>query len=334
MIIFPHNLHFHFVQKQIIEGCGWYGVVWSFENCEIILVFAYFKCGEGVQGPTNSQLWAGLMSFVTSVHKPVIVAGDFNLDPGAFMTTTMAQVMQVQVLATGEAACNTGSEIDWALISTSLAADVVVQSNWIVPFKPHAMLQFKIAGHFQDLTVRQLSKFGPAPQLKNPAYEWHQIDERDAEVQRLNRQTDPLTQQAGNLCSRIERYVLQQLDTPTLGRGVTLQFVQRPLHDASKPWLWERGSLGRSKFASNSLFKRRTANRGIKATSKNWVGTLRHIGVRTPRPRVMDSKTCLRCFGTTTVQTTSMCCSMRSKTKESYIRPLVLRSRPKNTGSG
>ena len=194
MIIFPHNLHFHFVQKQIIEGCGWYAVVWSFENCEIILVFSYFKCGEGVQGPTNSQLWAGLISFVTSVRKPVIVAGDFNLDPGAFMTTTMAQVMQVQVLATGEATCNTGSEIDWALISTSLAADVAVQSNWIVPFKPHAMLQFKIAGHFQDLTVRQLSKFGPAPQLKNPSYEWHQTDEQDTQVQWLNRQTDPLTQ--------------------------------------------------------------------------------------------------------------------------------------------
>ena len=46
-----------------------------------------------------------------------------------------------------------------------------------------------------------------------------------------------------DLCSRIERYVLQQLDAPTLGRGVTLQFVQRPLRDASKPWLWKRGSL-------------------------------------------------------------------------------------------
>ena len=141
MMIILNHLHFHFVQKQIIDGCGWYGVVWSFDNCEIILVFAYFKCGEGLQGPTNSQLWAGLLSFVTSVHKPVIVAGDFNLDPGAFMTTTMAQVMQMQALATGEATCNTGSEIDWALVSTSMFADVAVKSNWIVPFKPHAAVQ-------------------------------------------------------------------------------------------------------------------------------------------------------------------------------------------------
>ena len=52
-------------------------------------------------------------------------------------------------------------------------------------------------------------------------------------MQWLNRQTDPLTQHTGNLCSRIERFVLQ----------LTLQFVQRPLNDASKPWLWKGGSL-------------------------------------------------------------------------------------------
>ena len=52
-----------------------------------------------------------------------------------------------------------------------------------------------------------------------------------------------MTQQVGALCNRIERYALQQLDNPTLGRGTTLKFVQRPLNDASKPWLWKRGSM-------------------------------------------------------------------------------------------
>ena len=54
---------------------------------------------------------------------------------------------------------------------------------------------------------------------------------------------DPLTQKAGNLYSRIERYVLQKLDHPTTGRGTSLQYVQRPLVDPGKPWLWRRGSL-------------------------------------------------------------------------------------------
>ena len=43
--------------------------------------------------------------------------------------------------------------------------------------------------------------------------------------------------------NRIERYVLQRLEEPHGGRGLTLQFVQRPLHDVSKPWLWKRGSM-------------------------------------------------------------------------------------------
>ena len=42
---------------------------------------------------------------------------------------------------------------------------------------------------------------------------------------------------------RIERYVLQQLDSPSGGRGLTLQYVHRPIHDASKPWFWKNGSL-------------------------------------------------------------------------------------------
>lgn len=72
-MVFPSHLHFHFVQKQVIEGCGWYGVTWTFGNSELVLIMAYFKCGEGLQGPINAQLWAGLMAFVKSLQKPALV---------------------------------------------------------------------------------------------------------------------------------------------------------------------------------------------------------------------------------------------------------------------
>ena len=90
----------------------------------MLLIAAYFKCGEGIQGPTNAELWAGLTAFVTSVQKPVVIAGDFNVTPETFMTTTLGQHMQLQVCATGEETCNTGNELDWALVSTHLAADL------------------------------------------------------------------------------------------------------------------------------------------------------------------------------------------------------------------
>ena len=154
MVLFPQHLHFHYVHKQIVEGCGWFAVSWNFAGWEIVLIMAYFKCGEGIQGPINSSLWAGLIAFVTSLQKQVIIMGDFNVSPEVFMTTTMAQHMQVQILATGEETCNTGNELDWALVSTPLAADLTVVANWMVPFKPHAMLQFKLAGHFDEIALR------------------------------------------------------------------------------------------------------------------------------------------------------------------------------------
>ena len=73
--------------------------------------------------------------------------------------------------------------------------------------------------------------------------DWHQIEEQKVEVKWLNKEPDNLTNQVGNLCSRIERYVLQNLEQPGLGRGTALRYVQKPLIDPSKPWIWRKGSL-------------------------------------------------------------------------------------------
>lgn len=105
------------------------------------------------------------------------------------------------------------------------------------------MLSFCIDGHFEEVAARQLSKFGPAPKLEKPDREWHQIEAQQIEVKWLNQITDPLTQQMGGMYNRIERFVLQKLEPPTVGRGISLQYVQRPLTDPSRPWLWRKGSL-------------------------------------------------------------------------------------------
>ena len=243
MMLFPQDQHVHFVQKQIIDGCGWYGVIWSFAGAEILMISAYFKCGEGIQGPTNAELWAGLIAFVTSIQKPVVIVGDFNVTPETFMTTTIGQHMQLQVCATGEETCHSGNELDWALVSNHLAADLRGKVSWMDPFKPHALVQYSLAGQYEAISVQQLTKFGPAPKLHNPEKTWYQTEPQEVRVQWLQQHADPLTQQMGSMYHRIERYVLQQLEEPTTGRGLTLQYINRPLHDASKPWIWKRGSL-------------------------------------------------------------------------------------------
>ena len=235
MLLYPANMHFHFIHKQVIDGCGWYASQWSFANMEVILVMAYFRTGEGIQGHTNSQLWAGLISFVTSMTKQVIIAGDFNISPEEFMTTTMSTIMQVQVLASGEATCHSGNELDWSLVSTSLVADLSIKACWEVPFKPHAQLVFHWTQDLAPVAVQQIQKFSPAPKLPKPSREWYQIEYADVPVQWLNKPTTPATQQVGALCHKIERYVLQGLDKPTFGRGTQLQLQHKLLQDPSKP---------------------------------------------------------------------------------------------------
>ena len=100
MIVYPAHLRFHQIHQQMIDGCGWVATMWTFSDLKLIMIVAYFKCGEGVQGKTNSALWCGLISFVTGVNHPCIIMGDFNINPGEFMATTMGTVMQVQMVAT------------------------------------------------------------------------------------------------------------------------------------------------------------------------------------------------------------------------------------------
>lgn len=48
LLVYPAHMHFHFVQKQHIDGCGWYAVQWTFKNFELLIVMVYFKFGDGI----------------------------------------------------------------------------------------------------------------------------------------------------------------------------------------------------------------------------------------------------------------------------------------------
>ena len=70
------------------------------------------------------------------------------------------------MVATGEDTCSTGRELDWALASDYLAADLRVEADRIVPFKPHAQLHFKLAKTVEHISLQQILRFNPAPRLE------------------------------------------------------------------------------------------------------------------------------------------------------------------------
>ena len=97
-----------------------------------------------------------------------------------------------------------------------------------------------------------------------------------------------VSRQIGSVYSRIERYVLQNLDSPTHGRGTRLQYQQRPLETLSKygcgkKVVWPFGirlKSGCSKcFIVNHTFEEiNHAFEEINHTWRSWAGTLISIG--------------------------------------------------------
>ena len=138
------------------------------------------KCGEGLQGVTNSILWSGLLTYVTDLRQPVIIVGDFNAEPREFMNTTVGGKMQVTVLATGAETINTGAELDWALVSSELVADMTISADWNVPYKPNCQLHFQLHRNHQQVAVQQLFENNPIPRLEQPRFHWPMIEQQIA----------------------------------------------------------------------------------------------------------------------------------------------------------
>ena len=90
--------------------------------------------------------------------------------------------MKVQVIATGEDTCSTGREIDWGFASDYLVADLRVEADWIVPFRPHALLKFNLDKAVEHISLQQIVRFNPAPRLENIRTEWTKIPEHVPDV--------------------------------------------------------------------------------------------------------------------------------------------------------
>ena len=125
--------------------------------------------------------------------------GDFNITPGEFMATTMATIMQAQVVASGEETCSTGNKLDWALATNQVSPDLVVQVCWEVPFKPHAQLNFRLNAEVDAMTVQQLTRFNPAPKIEKPTKECGQFEMCEKPVKWLDMEDDQIRQD-GELC--------------------------------------------------------------------------------------------------------------------------------------
>ena len=140
-LVHPPHLQMHVIKEYNREGCGWLAVQWEMHECKLILIGIYAKCGEGVQGPVNSEIWGTLIAFVRHLQQPYMVIGDMNVEPDEFAATTIAAQMEGVVVANGVETTLHGAELDCAIIARSLQPLTVAEVDWNVPCRPHALVR-------------------------------------------------------------------------------------------------------------------------------------------------------------------------------------------------
>ena len=74
--------------------------------------------------------------------------------------------------------------------------------------------------------MQQIQRFQPTPKLDKVKIEWSQLEDIDLPVKWLDMTTNRLTQRAGSLYHKME-----------------LTYIQKPLADPGRPWIWKRGTL-------------------------------------------------------------------------------------------
>ena len=106
-------------------------------------------------GPNLTKA-AEIRGFTKSINMPFVLFGDFNMTPASLLASGWPQSMQATIVKLGVATCNTGSEIDYALVSDSLVPAVrsIAFFRSLSPWRPHAALVLKIAARPRSINVR------------------------------------------------------------------------------------------------------------------------------------------------------------------------------------
>ena len=207
------------------KGAGYTAVGLRQRRWDYTIVSLYLRDTEGLNGPTNAEVLSSLVAFVRTLPEPWIILGDWNLDPTEVQDTALIQVMRGRMIATGEATCNHGAELDFGVVSRSLEALVELSATWAVPWKPHAALHLKVkdgASEWKSWKLPQFPKL--TADLKNQ--EWQEVQPSHfAIMDRTCAHEDQSTWQLATWAASLEHCH----EAPRTGRGWCVQAQWGPL---------------------------------------------------------------------------------------------------------
>ncbi|CAE7728568.1 unnamed protein product [Symbiodinium sp. CCMP2592] len=221
-ILHRRHLDVSQITSHLVEGNGYQAAMFRVKGFDLYVVNVYLKSGEGFQSSTNAGIIASLLSFVRSIRGAFAILGDFNDDFETLSSTHIGEEARAVWVGPGTSTCSGGGQIDFGLISNSLATCAAVQLDWNTPSRPHAALHWQLDVALLHQKMPQLKGFKPA-QLDSQPF---QLSTVRPEVTILDEQvTDDMTIDFAALSCAVEMSVYGQAQ----GRGANILLHRAPL---------------------------------------------------------------------------------------------------------
>ena len=269
------------------NGNGWCGILLEQAGSKLALFSIYLKTGESVLGPTNCHILGALRGCLKTLADglPWIVVGDWNAEPSALGESGFVKAVSGSILDSGEATFATSaSNLDYAVVHSSLAGLVSLQVDWEVPWRPHAALRLRLAWQHLRLLVPKLKAYKDVPLLEGPRLPWSTFELET--VQLCNELVCPRQQFCDEELSHVFgawmaqaegwlKSVETDVDPKDLGRGVHVAIEMQPLAmpEVVEGRFWKHPSLE------------------FWQTLSSWVETFqRHKGCYTPVVKALNGR--------------------------------------------
>ena len=283
MLVFPGHQHIHLKDQFVIEGCGWMACQMELENYNLNLIGMYAKCGEGIQGQTNQQLWSRLVAYVRHLKEPFMILGDFNVEPSDLAESYVMDHMEAEIVAAGEETTLHGSELDWAIVSKTISVGAAINLSWEVPCRPHAQIILQMEMDGLEKKVPQVKKYPAVPKLESPKWHWHQCQMPVHDVQILHHVVKAPEVKYATWAQQAEEYVLQNMEYPQKRTGRLLAISNVAKIQQGGHGMWKRGAMAywgqcvsiyQSYRTHNGNYRgyRKSLERMLWVADKHWKG--------------------------------------------------------------
>ncbi|CAE7357980.1 unnamed protein product [Symbiodinium natans] len=231
--------------QHIVEGAGIEAICVRRGGVSLLLISVYLKCSTPLDIPPNSEIMAALLSMLSQHKGQWLVAGDWNCTPEELLSTNILPHIKGHLIATGEATCQSGRELDFYIISAGLQGKVRSTVDWTVPHRPHAGLCISLTVPGKRATLRQLPCFPEAIAVEEPVYESASV-QTPISILGQTSINDVVSLSFARLSAACQKALYPN---ETMPRGASLDFLRKPalkpdpvgLYSA-QPALWAKAA--------------------------------------------------------------------------------------------